>query len=473
MRILFLNPPTGIYFREDRCQMAANNLLAAAEARTPLDLAYPAAIAREEGCECMIRDYPAMGLGWSAYVDDLKSFTPDAVFVSTTLFSVVDDLRAVTEAKSLFPEILTIAKGPYFMEDGEQAFSICPELDMAIPGETEMVVRDIVAGMDREDISGIIFRRDGELVVNPERPVEMDLDRFGFPARDLLDNALYIRPDTQQAQTTVLASRGCPYKCVYCLAPVVSGRRDRWRSVGSVVREIRECVEQHGVTSIHLEADEFTLRRNWVLDLCDKLEALEHPVSWVCNSRVDTVDYELVKRMKAAGCWLISLGVESGSQEMLDKMRKNATLEQARTAVEACRRAGVLTYSYFVIGLPWDSHKTVRATIDFAISLNPDFAEFYIAYPFKGTEFRRLVEAEGLFVAESAGQVKFGDKSEPEHRTFHLAPDEIARYAKEATRRFYFRPRYILKQLARVRDPRVMKNYIRYGLRLIAKMASS
>ena len=333
-----------------------------------------------------------------------------------------------------------------------------------------MVVKDIVMGVDLSEIPGIMFRRDGQVRTNPKRPVEMDLDLFGYPARDLLDNSLYIRPDTQEAQTTVLASRGCPYKCIYCLAPVVSGRRDRWRSVSSVVAEIRECVEKHGITSIHLEADEFTLRRKWVLELCEKLQALEHPVSWVCNSRVDTVDYELVRHMKASGCWLISLGVESGSQEMLDKMRKNATLEQARSAVEACRKAGVLTYCYFVIGLPWESHKSARETIEFAVDLNPDFAEFYIAYPFKGTEFRHVVETEDLFVAEAADKVKFGDKLEPEHRTLYLAPDEIAHYAKIATRRFYMRPRYIIRQLFRVRNPRVMKNYLRYGLKLLGKM---
>jgi radical SAM superfamily enzyme YgiQ (UPF0313 family) len=158
---------------------------------------------------------------------------------------------------------------------------------------------------------------------------------------------------------------------------------------------------------------------------------------------------------------------------MLDKMRKSATLEQAHAAVEACREAGVLTYCYFVIGLPWDSHQTVRETIDFAIDLNPDFAEFYIAFPFKGTEFRRVVEAEGLFVSADTGQVKFGDKSSPEHRTLHLSPEQIARYAKEASRRFYLRPRYVLRQLTRVRDPRVMKNYIRYGLKLLGKMLKS
>ena len=112
MRILFLNPPTGIYFREDRCQLAADNLMATPEARTPLDLAYPAAMARDNGCECMIRDYPAMGLGWPAYKEDLKAFEPDAIFVSTTLFTVEDDLQAVTEAKSLSPNVVTIAKGP-------------------------------------------------------------------------------------------------------------------------------------------------------------------------------------------------------------------------------------------------------------------------------------------------------------------------------------------------------------------------
>lgn len=470
MRILFINPPTGIYFREDRCQIAADNLLATPAARTPLDLAYPAGIARTAGCRCMIRDYPAMGLGWEIFRADLKSFAPDILFISTTLFTIEDDLRAAHLARTLCPGILTIAKGPYFMNDPLGPFAMCPDLDVAIPGETEMVMADIAAGRDLSGIDGIIYRRNGEPVQNPARPMLEDLDRMGLPARDLLDNSLYIRPDTMESQTTILTNRGCPHKCIYCLARKVSGQQDRWRSVESVAEEVRQCVEVHHIRNFFFEANEFTLRRDWTSALCDRLIAMNLPISWVSNSRVDTIDEELAHQMKAAGCWLISFGIESGSQEMLRKMRKGITLDQSRAAIASCRRAGILSYGYFVLGLPWETRQTIEATIHFSIELDLDFAEFYIAYPFKGTELHTILHHEGLLLGDGQARVEFGDRTKPSHRSQSMSAEEIASFAKVATRRFYLRPRYILKQLARVRDPKVLKNYLRYGIKMVGKL---
>lgn len=471
MRILFLNPPTGIYLREDRCQIAVDNLLATPAARTPLDLAYPAGTARSRGGECMIRDYPAMGLGWGAYLSDLESFRPEAVFISTTLFTIKSDLEAATLAKRFLLRVLTIAKGPYFIEDGFGPFDMCPELDVAIAGETEMVMADIAQGIDPAKVSGVIYRHNGVMEKTPDRPVVHDLDELGLPARDLLDNSLYVRPDTRESQTTVLTNRGCPHQCIYCLAHHVSGHHDRWRSPAGVVAEIEECVDSFGIRNFFLEANEFTLRRQWVVDLCDRLVKLKKPVSWVSNSRVDTIDYGLARTMKTAGCWLISFGVESGSQDMLDKMQKGITLDQSRAAIEACRRAGILTYCYFIFGLPWESHHTAQATIRFAVELDPDFAEFYVAYPFKGTELHDVLKRENLFLDGRSQLIEFGQNRKPAHRTHYLSPEDIDRYIKVATRKFYLRPGYVLKQLKRVRDPKILGNYLRYGLKMLTKLA--
>lgn len=191
-------------------------------------------------------------------------------------------------------------------------------------------------------------------------------------------------------------------------------------------------------------------------------------IRWGCNSRVDTISEKRLEWMKKAGCWVIGFGIESGNQEMLDKMKKRAKLEDAERAIALCKKYGIKTYGLFLIGLPWETRQTVEQTIDFAKKLNPSFLDFNIAYPLPGTEYYRLAKEMNLFDDKNLSK---GDYARPIVRTLSMSTEELIGYRKKALLGFYLRPSYIINTLKDIRSPRIFLNYVRSGLRLIRNHA--
>jgi radical SAM superfamily enzyme YgiQ (UPF0313 family) len=189
-------------------------------------------------------------------------------------------------------------------------------------------------------------------------------------------------------------------------------------------------------------------------------------IRWGTNSRVDTICAERLEWMKKAGCWIVGFGVESGSQEMLDKMKKRTTIEDARRAVRLCRQYGIKTYLLFMIGLPWDSRETVEETIRFARELDGDFIDFNIAYPLPGTEFHAIAVANRLF---DESRLQGHDYSKPLVRTFSLSTEELVRFRSKALRSFYLRPRYLIRTIFSINSFAEMINYAKAGVRVLLR----
>ena len=301
---------------------------------------------------------------------------------------------------------------------------------------------------------------DGAIVRNPARTFTRDLDALPFPARHLTRNALYVRPDTREPQTTIVTNRGCPHRCTYCLANQVAGLANRYRSVENVLAEIRECVERYGITSFLCRSDLFTQDGAWVRRLCEAIVAAGLDISWACNARVDTVDAETLAAMKRAGCWIAAFGVESGDQAALDRLEKNATVAEAHHAVALCRAAGIKSSVYLLMGLPWDTHESIAALIAFACELDPDVVEFFYPYPFPGTALQRQCVELGLL---APGEIPKQSYAYPAFATTTLSKDELAAYRTAALRAFYVRPRKIARTLLAARSPRELGNYLRVG----------
>lgn len=462
---LLINPPTGNYIRDDRCQVPAEAISSAL--RAPMDLLYYATILQNSGVRCLLRDYPAEGSGLEDYLSDLLEFQPDILIVSATTPTLTSDLACVTSAKKIKPAILTIAKGAHFAVDELRAMEACADLDVAIRHEAEKAVEEIVRGRPLRDVAGITFRDGERLIRNPGRPLIADLDWLPLPDRRLLNNDLYVRPDTGERQATVLTARGCPMNCIFCLVKVVSGKVIAKRSPGSIVDELKKCVSDFGISNFYFRADTFTWDRDWVLEICDRIREADLRISWVCNSRVNTLDDDLLRRMKDAGCWMIGLGVESGSQAILDKIQKGVTLAEVRQAAAVCRRQGVKTYNFFVLGFPWDDERTIEDTLKLAIELDSDFVEFHTAYPFPGTEFHEL--ASSLDLVEP-GRLIGQDVMTSPVRTLHLDNARLMALRRRAVRKYYLRPAYILRTLRRVESPMVLLNYLRKGLNVLLRL---
>lgn len=463
-----INPPSGLYIREDRCQVPVKGLTATAP-RPPIDLAYIASMLEREGVECKIRDYPVEGKGWDALKTDLETFSPDLLIVSVTTPTFELDMKACEIAKKVNPSIVTAAKGGHVTVFDEKALAEHPYLDIALRGEVEKTVEELAQDIPLEEIKGITFRENGRIRRNPDREFIDDLDSLPFPARHLLNNNLYRRPDTGEPQTTIQTNRGCPGECVFCLAGRLSGKKLRLRSPQNIADEIEECVDKFNIRNFFFRADTFTWNKEWVIAVCKEIIKRDLRIKWVCNSRVDTLDEERLRWMKGAGCWLISLGIESGSQRILDLMKKRIKKEQARRAIELCKKYKIKTYAFYLFGLPWETEEDVRETIRFALELDSDYAEFHLAVPFPGTELYDIVLEEGLLEGDFQGY----DHSLPVARTFHLSREELVKWRRRAIYKFYLRPQYIARTILNSPTPASLISYLRFAFERILLLPST
>lgn len=445
-RVLLVHPPTGLYVREDRCQSYIGRGKVADDIRPPMEIAYAAALLERAGIRCLIRDYPVEGGTLATFKRDLEIFRPDMLVLSCVSPSIDKDLATCRIAKSVVPDVITVARGTHFLLFDEPALNTYPDLDFAVRGESEYTLLELALGTAHSSIRGLSYRCNGTPRRSPDRPFIENLDELPFPARHLLCNDLYVRADTGEPQATIQTSRGCPYRCVFCLTKAVSGTRLRARSPGTIAAEIRECVEAHRIRNFFFRSDTFTVDRQWALAVCRELIEQRMDIQWVCSSRVDTLDDELLHSMKRAGCWGISLGVESGSPEMLSKMRKGITLDRALEAVRLCRKHGIVSFTYFVLGLPWETRTTMEETFRFSRRLDSDLVEYYFAYPYPGTDLYDYVSAHGLLQG-----LPPESQAAPAFDTFWLKKHEMERLRKRALARFYLRPRHLARTAARIR----------------------
>ncbi len=460
-RVLLIVPPTGRYIREDRCQTPIEKLKTVA-LRPPVDLMYAAACFEKTGADCRLVDYPGEDLDWARLEKDIRDFKPNMVVMSITTPSLKDDMKAAKLCKDIDPEIITIAKGAHFNTLDVQSMEAYPQLDLALRGEYELTCMDLGRGEKHvRDIEGLTWRDEGRIVRNPERGLPDDLDQIPYPARHLGNNSLYLRPDTEQLQTTLVTNRGCPFSCTYCLANQVSGLKNRYRSVENVLGEIRECVHQHGIRNFLFRSDLFTQNKKWVIRLCQGIIDEGLDIEWACNSRVDTINEEALKWMRKAGCWIIAFGVEKGDDVSLVKINKKATVDQARHALRITREAGIKRSMYLLFGLPDDDEATLNNDIEFAKEVDPDFLEIFYPYPFPGTPLYKEAVEKGLL---RDGEIPKEAYGMPAMATTQISLERLQKLRTQGLRKFYMRPKFIARTLSGATSLREFKNFARYGV---------
>jgi len=462
-KALLVYPPTGLYDRFDRCQAPVESETVFM-IRPPMDLAYMAAALERVGIECTIKDYPAEKKGWGDFERDFKRLSPDILVASTVVPTFEEDCRAFKIAKRVNPLTLTIAKGVISEDDGRSELERHAEIDVIVRGEPEFTIAELAQGKDRRQVAGITYRGRGGIEASPDRPELQNLDELPFPARHLLNNDLYRMPDTQRRMGIVLTSKGCPFECIFCLVPKLYGRKVIFRSPASLVAELEECVDKFKIRDFWFRADTFTLKKQWTVEVCRRIIEKDLRIRWATNSRVDTIDAERLDLMKRAGCFAVGFGIESGSQEVLDGMKKGVTLDQCRSAVTLCREKGILTYLFFIIGLPWDSRETIRRTVAFAKELDGDISNFSIACPFPDSELYKIAVENKLI---SSGSALSGDYSTPSMGTLYLSGEEVANLEKWANRKLLMRPVHVIKVFMKLRSIPIIMSYAKAGLRML------
>jgi anaerobic magnesium-protoporphyrin IX monomethyl ester cyclase len=484
-KILLIYPPAPIMNREDRCQQPVKELLVIPPL-PPSDLMYMAAVAEEVGLEARIEDY-SFTEGKKARRQEgkqfdepihspfcppaiitfvLRQFAPDYLLINVASTTLENDLSVLAVAKEICPNIITIAKGAHFLTENTDLLYKYKALDLIIVGEAEGVLKDILKEKPYEKIKGLCYRDGFMAKYTGNRPFIKNLDQIPFPARHLVDNNLFRRPDNNKVQAIIKVSRGCPHHCFFCLATPVSGAKVRVRSVENIIAEIKECVEKYKIKNFLFWSDIFNQNREWVMDLCEKIIESGLKITWASNTRADTVDKEMAELMYKSGCRLVSIGVESGSQYILDKIGKKITISQIIDTVKIFKKAKIKIYNYFVIGLPWDTEDTIEDTIEFAIILNSDFVSFYTATPLPGTRFHKFAIENNLLNPRDSFE---GAYYQPVINTMCLSKERVFELHKDAIKRFYLRPRYILKALSNIRSFTELKNYFIIGLGILLR----
>ena len=287
-------------------------------------------------------------------------------------------------------------------------------------------------------IKGLVWRNAGQVALNPDRPFIRNLDDLPLPRHDLLPLNRYRVPLVGGPYAFVVTSRGCPAACRFCIKHVSYGNSVRFRSPENVLDEL-SLLAALGVKVVNMYADLFTLNREHVMGICQGLVERGLHLRWTCNSRVDFVDPEMLQAMARSGCWMISWGIESGDDGMLQRMRKGITTEQVEQALRWAREAGIKNWGYFIIGLPGETEESIRRTIAFAKRLPLDLVLFHIAAPHPGTPFFFEVMENGWFRPGTRWEEVDMDRSTVLDYP-NLRAEELERWASRAFRAWALRP---------------------------------
>jgi radical SAM superfamily enzyme YgiQ (UPF0313 family) len=440
VNVLIVNPPSpdGYIYIRDICRWGRKSKEGIIWPQ--VSLAYLAAMV-PEGVSVEIIDAIAERMKWQVFKKRIEEKGPQVyvTYVSPPTFKI--DAQGIKVAKEIGATTITIGTHPSAVP--QDTLERIPELDIVIRHEPELTFREIIERIISKksfaECLGIALRNEkGEIVINPDRPFLKSLDELPIPRHELLPLDRYSMPFIGRRYTMVLTNRGCPYHCSFCFESVVWGDTVRYRSAESIMKEL-EYLHRINVKRVVFLADLFTLNRKVIMELCDLIIKRGLPMCWACNSRVDTIDEEMLRKMKQAGCWLIAFGLESGSQKILDRCDKRTTVEKGRQAIEMTQKIGIKSWGYFIIGLPGETKETIRETINFAKSLPLDIALFHLAVPYPGTGFYHEALEKNWLDSFDWSYFDMEDVSVVSYP--NLSSKTILNGTRLAFREFYFRPK--------------------------------
>lgn len=394
-------------------------------------------------------------LSHAEILQGLDALAPDWVGIYATAFGWPGAAALAADVRARHPRAFLCAGGPYPIAAGARCLAEAPALDAVVTGEGEEtsveLLERLAARRGLEGVAGIVFRDGDAIRANPPRPLIADLDALPFPDRRLLgDASRYLPPPAMYRRkpvAVVLTSRGCNRRCIYCFQLDRERRTGvRYRSVENVLEEVERCLAQ-GYREIKFIDDTFAQDRQRALRLAREIRRRRLDFTWFASACVNQVDPELLQEFRAAGCWAILFGVESGVQKNLNALRKGTTLAQVRNAVRWAKEAGLFVQTTFMFGIPGETYDEARRTIDFACELSPDTASFHAIVPFPGTWLHDHAAALGTLSPELRDYTYQGAAFVPHGMT----RGELRELRRRAYRQFYGRPAYLARRLLALR----------------------
>ena len=452
MKILLISPPLK---NMARYQMRSRGCM------PPLNLLYLAAALRAAGHEAALLDLYARPMPLPELLKAVEQHSPGAVGFASYTANIEEVYALAAAIKAARPSVTTIVGGIHASYLPEIALA-CPALDVAVIGEGERTIAELAgalaAGRPLDGVAGLAFRKDGAVVRTPARPGVGDINALPWPAWDLADFGDYYlastRAVTDRPAASVLTMRGCAYSCAFCshsfCYPEVKPR-----DPGDVVDEIEFLHRERGVGEFQFEDSTFTCLPGRALKICELIKRRGLDIVWSCNIRADNMTEELFAAMSGAGCRRVLLGVEAGTQRMLDAMKKGITLDQVRRTVAWAKRHGVRVNAAFMIGAPGETRESAWAAYRFALELDTDYVMFSSLVPSVGSDYFDLAVSQKKVdpaTVKGADYITVYAEKTPLAQMSELGRSELAALMERFTRGYYLRPRYVLKRLLGLRS---------------------
>jgi radical SAM superfamily enzyme YgiQ (UPF0313 family) len=454
-RTLIVNPPLvgGVAFtRQGRCQEREEVL---GTTKPPYTPALLAALLRNEGCSVRLVDLTAERRSTEDLIAQLdrEGFRPTLILFPSTTPTLDADAAEMAKLKAHFGAPL-FCFGPHASTTPQASMLRAPAVDGMFVGEPEDAVMALAKLDSADDLSSIPsmtwrpsteLGAGGAIVPHSAHGSYSGFLNTPYPAWDLVPLKLYSLPLVNKPYVLVETSRGCPYSCDFCVAPIHQSHKFRERSAKSLVDEIERTYRELGIDFFYLWGDTVTLNVKSFTAFCDELIARNLPIQWFGNARADNLtDPAFVHRLRKAGCWMLALGIETESEDIRKDMVKRLEREKIQTAFRNMREAGIRSFAFFIFGYPGESLATIEQTIAYAIELDPDFANFYPAVPYPGTALYEKAVKEGLLVEEDWSRMEY---SYYLLRGNGLDEKVVMDAINRAKRRFFMRPAYIRRRL--------------------------
>ncbi|MFH1257060.1 MAG: radical SAM protein [Candidatus Diapherotrites archaeon] len=452
MKILLLNPP---FLKKFSRTSRSPGVSKGGCVYYPLWLAYAAGVLEKEGHEVKLIDAPAQNMELEEVVAAAKEFSPELVVLDTSTPSIYSDVKCLEGIKKAV-KCFAVLVGTHVSALPKESLELSKEIDAIARHEYDYILRDLAnafeEGTDWRGVRGLTFRSNGAVQGTPDMHFIEKLDDLPFVSavyRNHLNYKNYFYPANLYPEITIITGRGCPFQCTYCVMPqAMNGRRYRYRSVENVLRELKYIKENFpDVKEVFIEDDTLTANRQRVKELCDKIVAEKLKIRWSCNARAD-VDLETLQKMRKAGCRLLCVGFESGSQEILDNIKKGTKLEVIRQFMKDAKKAGILVHGCFMMGNQGETKETIGKTVKFAVELEPDSAQFFPIMVYPGTEAFDFFRKNGFITTDNFREWL---KETGEHNCIVSRPglsnEDLVKECDNARRVFYLRPKYLGKKL--------------------------
>jgi radical SAM superfamily enzyme YgiQ (UPF0313 family) len=418
-------------------------------------------------------DCPADGIGYSELERRLRADPPDLVGISTLTFNLIDAMLAVQTVKRAAPNARVCMGGQHVNLYPLETLGL-DGIDFVIAGEGERPFTELVRVLDRgasaaalDAIPGLGWKNGG-LRLSPARDLVANLDELPFPARHLIELDHYSHMIGRGKRiATIQSSRGCPAGCTFC---DIRKTRFRERSPENVRAEILELVER-GVDDLFFVDDTITINKKRMFALCELLAAKGPKINFKISARVDTVNPELLAALKRAGCYRIHYGVESATQRLLDYMEKGSNLNKIRRAFQWTRAAGIGAFAYMMIGIPTETYDEMMASVDLAIELDPEYAQFSICTPYPKTELYFRMLKDGYIPADY--WQAFAEHPTEDFRVrfwnADFSEDRLREIQAECHQRFYGRLKVLAREALRIRSLGHLRSKVQIGANILLK----